>query len=504
MFALGKRCPVPEKLKVLFFAAEAEPFIKIGGLGEVAGSLTRALNTLSESSQQSKFGPVEVRLALPFHGNVQQQNLSLRLEKKFGIHFLGEERPTEVLSCERDGLYVYFIHSPLIPAEESVYSSDPAKDALKYTFFSLAALHLSKELDWLPQVVHLNDWHTALTAYIMRFDPRFAPLFQQTAVLISLHNLPYLGAKLSSLFEGLQLPRPDIPDLPAWARDMPLPLGLYAADHIVPVSPTYAREILTPVHGCGLEGFLRQHRHKITGILNGLDEARWNPATDAFIEQNYDEAHLELKKENKRALQEEFGLPDVSHIPMMGVVSRLDMQKGIDLIPSILPHLSPQGDSAWQLVVLGTGDAQIEKEMQALEARYPQQVRVALRFDRALSHRIFAGADMLLIPSRYEPCGLTQMIAMRYGCVPIAHAVGGLKDTILDDGDGGGQNGYLFHRFTPSAFLRAIRRALRDYAQAEHWRRIQKNGMSRDFSWRASARKYLELYHALYGVRQKA
>ncbi len=500
----GQGCDVPEKRNVLFLAAEAEPFVKIGGLGEVAGSLPRALNALCASKHEVGALQVEVRLVLPFHGGIQRLGLEFRREKRFFVQFLGEELPVEVLSFEADGVVTYFIHSALIPPDSEVYSTDPQEDALKYTFFSFTALQLGEQLGWHPHVVHLNDWHTALAAYLMRFDPNLAPRFQQTVALISLHNLPYMGPRLFSLMEAQQLPRLDSPELPEWARDMPLPMGLYAADHIVAVSPSYAREILTSAHGCGLEGFLRKRRSHITGILNGLDETQWNPAQDAYLVEGYHAPNLEGKLANKRALQEEMGLIQDAQIPLLAVVSRMDTQKGIDLIPSVLQRCTALQHTDWQLVVLGTGDKRIEKMMLDLEKELPQQVRVVLRFDRPLSHRIFAGADILLLPSRYEPCGLTQMIAMRYGCVPVAHAVGGLRDTIRDQGAGNHQNGYLFYRFTPNAFARALSRALRDYGISERWRLVQLNGMQQDFSWSASAHKYLELYQALSRARKRS
>jgi starch synthase len=285
--------------------------------------------------------------------------------------------------------------------------------------------------------------------------------------------------------------------LPWWAEDMPLPLGLLSADHIVAVSPSYAREILTPEYGLGLEDFLRKRSDSLSGILNGLDVHHWDPQVDPYLATNYDEQNLALRPSNKVALQAEFGLEQDTRLPLLGMIGRLEQQKGVDLLPEALRLLIATPAFAgfpWQLVVLGTGDAALEEEVRRLEGEFPRRIRVAIRFDQELSHRIYAGADLLLIPSRYEPCGLTQMVAMRYGCVPLARATGGLRDTVLDYEASPDSTGFLFQDATPQALAEAIGRALSLYSRRKSWLALQRRGMRRDFSWRHSACQYLDLY----------
>jgi starch synthase len=288
--------------------------------------------------------------------------------------------------------------------------------------------------------------------------------------------------------------------LPWWAQDKPLALGLLSADHIVPVSPTYAEEILTPEFGTGLQDFLRGRAGDITGILNGLDMQRWDPQKDEALRANYSAEDLAPRQLNKAALQAEFGLPQQASQPLLAMITRMDYQKGVDLLPEALRLLAStpvQAGRPWQLIVLGTGDFGLEAEMRSIEAEFPRRARAAIRFDPGLSRRIYGGADMLLIPSRYEPCGMTQMIAMRYGCVPVARATGGLRDTIHDDGSSGDSTGFLFEEATAEGLAFALLRALEAYQDTEKWQALQRLGMRQDFSWSRSAQEYLDLYLSL-------
>jgi starch synthase len=281
---------------------------------------------------------------------------------------------------------------------------------------------------------------------------------------------------------------------------MPLPLGLLSADHIVAVSPTYAKEILSPEFGVGLDGFLRSRADSISGILNGIDTSKWNPETDDHLEARYGSKNLDLRTQNKLKLQREFDLEEDAQSPLLAMVTRLDYQKGVDLVIEAVRQLliTPgYASKLWHLIILGTGDPTLEEAVGALVENLPSRLRAVIRFDAALSHRIYAGADMLLIPSRYEPCGLTQMIAMRYGCVPIARSTGGLRDTIKDYGFSNNSTGFLFDEPSPEALLEAIGRAMRIYEDRESWVKIQQRGMGQDFSWIRSARQYLNLYMSL-------
>ncbi|MGE5221239.1 MAG: glycogen synthase, partial [Omnitrophica WOR_2 bacterium] len=286
--------------------------------------------------------------------------------------------------------------------------------------------------------------------------------------------------------------------LPWWAQDLPLPLGLLTADHIVTVSPTYAREILTPEFGSGLQDFLILRKDSISGILNGIDTARWDPSVDSQLPVTFDSQQLPKRQTNKAILQKEFSLAPDLRIPLMGMITRMDYQKGIDLAINALRMLS---DLPWQAILLGTGTRELEEAAQQLQAEFPDRVRAIIRFDPDLSRRIYGGADALLIPSRYEPCGLAQMIAMRYGCVPVARATGGLYDTIKDETLGKDATGFLFKDAVPEALAEAIGRAIRLYPDTYRWIELQQNGMSQDFSWLRSADEYLELYLSVVAKR---
>jgi starch synthase len=271
-------------------------------------------------------------------------------------------------------------------------------------------------------------------------------------------------------------------------------LGLLAADQIVTPSPSYAHEILTPEFGSGLDAFLRHRSGSVNGILNGIDTQCWDPETDAAICARFNRGHLERRAANKAALLAEIGLEAKPEAPLVVMVTRLDTQKGVDLLPEALRQLD---DLPWQAVILGTGLPDLEAQIGALQAEYPRRVRALIRFDQALSRRMYAAGDILLAPSRYEPCGLNQMIAMRYGCVPVARAVGGLFDTIRDWDKSAEGTGFLFDEATPSALAGALRRALLVFRDRDAWRELQRRGMLQDFSWDRSAQQYLELYQSL-------
>jgi starch synthase len=297
-----------------------------------------------------------------------------------------------------------------------------------------------------------------------------------------------MGPDVSAIIEkyGLKLAQTDLPE---WARVMPLPLGLWASDAIVAVSPTYGREILTPEYGCGLDEFLISRGDAVSGILNGLDTASFDPAVDVALGANFSVDTLDKRASNKRLLQERLGLPRDPETPLLATVSRMDVQKGIDMVFSALKMMKK---SKWQAVILGTGDPKLEAEALKLQEALPDRVKVETRYDAGLARQIYAGSDMFLMPSRYEPCGLSQMISMRYGCVPIVRAAGGLNDTVKH-----GVTGFVFEKAHHMALAAAIKSAIKVFAEREKWREIQCAGMAQDFSWENSARKYLELYQSL-------
>ncbi len=494
-------------LKILFLAAEAVPFIKVGGLGDVAGSLPQALRALSVDQNGDECN-LDVRLVLPFHGAIQRRDYVLRPVAKFTVPHASGPIYAEVLETEVNGLRVYLISGPPIPKDAPVYSTDASVDGFKFTFFSLAALELPRQLHWIPDVIHANDWHTAPAIYALNVNGD--PIFDDTVTVLGLHNLPFLGVGAGPAMGGFGLPPASEftrtnsvhtrSALPQWADHMPLPLALLTADHIVAASPTYAKEIFTPEFGSGLEDFLRSRADSISGILNGINTHYWDPEIDSHLAANYTIDTIPARAANKEALVREFGLNPDPHIPLLAMVSRMDPQKGVDLVPEALRQIAsvPEpDDQPWQAIILGTGVPTLEAAVRRLEVDFPDRVRTAIRFDSPLSHRIYAGADALLIPSRYEPCGLTQMIAMRYGCIPIARATGGLRDTIQDHARPERSTGFLFRDATSEKLASAMLRALAVYAEPEKWRSLQRNGMAQDFSWERFARQYFDLYRDL-------
>lgn len=477
-------------MNVAFLAVEAEPFIKVGGLGDVAGSLPPALRNFSD----------DVRLILPLHGAIREQGLLLNDAGSFPLVHKGISENVRIFSYNHRGAMVYFIDSPFIRADLPVYSRDDVEDGWRYGLFSLAALTFLQKLDWHVDILHANDWHTSLAVYALAKTRHAIPVFSQTKSVLSVHNLPYSGSDASYILEEFDLPKSDQLLIPEWSRNAHLPLGLAAADQIVAVSPTYAREILTSEFGSGYERFLRSRGSSVSGILNGINYESWDPSNDPYILNRYDLHTLDIRKQNRDALQRSLGLAVDPDAMLIGLISRMDYQKGIDLLPEALYQMLMIPDQPafhWQLVVLGTGDQKIEREISQLEQDFPSKVRVSLRFDQRLSHQIYASADLLLIPSRYEPCGLTQMIGMRYGCVPLARATGGLLDTICDDDAGDQRNGFLFREATSEALLETIIRVSKYFGRKKIWKNIQHNGMQANFSWDVSAGQYHQLFMEL-------
>ena len=471
---------MPQTINILFLAAEAEPFVKVGGLGDVAGTLPRALRAISNENIK-----LDVRLVLPYHTVIRPDTL-----RPLGIYSIprgSSDVQVEAFEGSLDGMPVYFLNGEPIRASGSVYSSNNKLDGEKYTFFSLAALELPRQINWTPDIIHANDWHTALAAYgnlVRRWDEKT----RRVSSIVTIHNLPFMGPDVSENLEayGLPLAKTDLPD---WARVMPMPLGLWASDAIVAVSPTYAREILHEEFGCGLQDFLMNRTDSLRGILNGLDTASFDPETDSTLAVNFNADSLSLRPRNKAALQERVGLPVNPDVPVLGMVTRMDVQKGVDIA---LKGLRMLGKQNWQLVLLGAGDPRLEAMAKKLQEEMPDRIRVETRYDARLARQIYGGADVFLMPSRYEPCGISQMISMRYGCLPLVHAVGGLHDTVTD-----GETGFAFVEAKVKPFNDAIRRALSLYPNRERWAEMQKAGMALDFSWPHSARQYLELYKKL-------
>lgn len=467
-------------LRILFLASEADPFIKVGGLGDVAGSLPYALQSLGDG--------IDVRLVIPFHTSIRAEGLTLVRETVFTIPHYGREIPVQVFCTDVKGLPVYLISGAPVTGSLKVYDPNPQADGEKYVFFSIAALEMARRLDWRPDIVHANDWHTAAAVYEVR-RMQEDPFWKGVKTIFSVHNLGYMGAEAENALLAYGLPPIQEPLLPEWASRQPMGQALWAADEIVAVSPSYAEEIQTPEYGYGLETYLQANRAKVTGIVNGIDYSLWNPAKDSALESNFDAATLTERARNKAHLQAQFALTEMPDAPLLAMVTRFDFQKGVDIALNALRMVT---DLPWQAILLGTGNAALEEAARLLESNFPNRVAAVVRFDTRISRQIYGGADILLMPSRYEPCGLAQMIAMRYGAIPLARATGGLRDTIADR-----RTGFLFTDASPAVMAATIRRALQAYRSPEAWQNIQRAAMAEDFSWEKSARQYVELYRSL-------
>ncbi|MCC6985710.1 MAG: glycogen/starch synthase, partial [Anaerolineales bacterium] len=350
-------------INVLFLAAEADPFIKVGGLGDVAGALPRELRALSTDELK-----LDVRLVLPKHPAVKAENL--RPVGLFSVARGGSEVGVEAFETSLDGMPVYFIDGDPIRANGSVYSLDAKLDAEKYAFFSIAAIELTRHINFQPDVIHANDWHTALSVYV-NLTKRWEAGAKHVAGIVTLHNLPFMGSDMSAIIEsyGIKLAQTDLPD---WARVLPLPLGMWASDAVVAVSPGYAGEVLTEEFGCGLQEFLSQRRETLSGILNGIDTLSFDPSVDKALGVNFNIETLKLRAENKELLQAKLGLARDPRAPLLGIVSRMDAQKGIDLAISALKTMK---NINFQAVILGTGDPKLEESARELQTLFPEKIK---------------------------------------------------------------------------------------------------------------------------------
>lgn len=476
-------------IKILFIASEADPLIKVGGLGDVAGSLPMALKKIKYKGET-----VDIRLALPYHPVIRQKYPNVEQITAFSIQTSSGPVSAQIHQMELNGLPIYLINGSPIPQDAPVYSLDTRQDGWKYTFFSIAALEMTRHLDWQPDIIHANDWHTAVSVVALARQKQEDPFFANTHSVFTIHNLPFMGAGTEAALDAFGIaPSRDV-RLPIWARQFPLPLGLLYADHIVAVSPSYAHEIMTPEFGCGLEGLIQSRSEVVSGILNGLDTQAWDPSTDKVILNQYSKQDLTPRLANKLTLEQEVGLKPDAETPLLILISRMDQQKGVDIA---IEGLRQTSDIPWKAILLGTGDPNLEQASRRLEVDFPDRVRTLIRFDANLSRRMYSGGDIILMPSRYEPCGLAQMIAMRYGCVPLARSVGGLTDTIRDAADLIRGNGFLFDDPTPEDFSKGLRRAAILFGEKAVWSSLQYQGMQSDFSWHQSAVAYLKIYQSL-------
>lgn len=486
--------PAKKPLKILMAASEGVPFSKTGGLADVIGALPQALAA----------NGAQVTVVLPRYRGTRLENpkariRSLTIPLGSTLHF-----PSILEAPATGSVRWLFVDYPEYFDRDSLYvgagGTDYPDNPERFSLFSRAVIEIAKSV-FTPDVIHCHDWQAGLVPVLMKSVYAADPALAGIPVAFTVHNLGYQG-----VFPADSLARTGLP--PDWFRVDRLEFygqvnflkgALISSDAITTVSRKYAEEIQTPEYGFGLDGVLRDRAESIRGILNGADYAHWDPAVDGFIAANYNVADLDGKRECKRDLLREFGLPDHDlDQPLIGVVSRLTRQKGADLIAEIAQDLLR--DSV-HLVALGTGELEFEKLFLDLASRFPNRVAVRIAYDDKLAHKIEAGADMFLMPSRYEPCGLNQIYSLRYGTVPIVRATGGLDDTI-EDYHGGieGATGFKFAPYTGTALLDCVKRALTIYDDKAAWTRLMRNGMTRDFSWSASAREYVRLYREISGA----
>jgi starch synthase len=474
-------------LHVLFLAAEADPLIKRGGLGDVAGSLPLALKQLDMG--------LDIRVVIP-HYDALNAEYPARYLGSFAISSQDGDVKVDVSVTEVNGLTVYLLGGDPIHASEPVYPRDNAIMSERFVFFSLACLALPDHLNWRVHILHANDWHTAVALHVLRENKGNYTSFHHTHSVLTVHNLPFMGSGSEVALERFFVKPAQNQIMPIWSRTIPLPMGLNAADKIVPVSEGYASEILTPAFGCDLQDFLATRKKDIHGIVNGIDYASWDPLNDAELKFNYSANSIETRQKNKKAIQNEFLLPENELTPLFSIIGRLDRQKGLDIIIDSFDQL---GDSDWQLIVLAFGeDISLRQGFIALQQKHPDRVRFIEEMNLPLSRRLYSSADFLLMPSRYEPCGLAQLIAMHYGCVPVATATGGLKDTITDFSlTPASATGFLASSPDVLHFMEQISLAISVYQDGKVWRTMQRNGMTTNFSWDEPARQYLALYNEL-------
>lgn len=494
--AVTKRCGI----KILIAAAEIAPFAKVGGLADVTGSLPPALKKLN----------CETRLIMPLYGSINRKKYELKKIKN-NIKIISKNKGQKINLWQSHlpggNIIVYFIENKKYFGKKKIYCGNNAE---RFLFFSYAALQLLPIIKFSPDLIHCHDFHTALIPDILKISEN--PFYKNIKTIYTIHNLNYQGKSEIAVLKTGNLSKNSLKTLSRDARDGDINFmvqGILNADIITTVSKTYAKEITTSMYGASLDNILKKRKRDLYGILNGIDIDFFNPQKDQLIKNKYSVVSLDKKTRNKLALQKQLGLPQNKNIALIGFISRLVWQKGIELITSKFSKLN------CQFIFLGTGQLQYEKRLKNLEKKYPRQFKVILGFDEKLAHQIYAGADLFLMPSRFEPCGLGQMISMRYGTVPVVRQTGGLANTVknysplirgaggintpLIRGEGGVKStGFVFKKFDSDALYKELEKALDlFYNKPKIWRQLQINGMKEDFSWNKSAKEYLKLYKKL-------
>lgn len=474
--------------KILFATSEVYPLIKTGGLADVAASLPRALLKLGQ----------DVKILLPAYASVLEKAKSIGIKEVAQLDIEGYSISLKQTRLPGTKVIVWLVDVPeFFEREGNPYCGPDGNDWFDnhkrfYVFARVAELIALDQagLNWQPTIVHCNDWQTGLIPALLSIHPN------HPATVFTIHNLAYRGLFSYQAFAELNLPAAfwHHERLEFYGQMSFIKGGLAFADFITTVSPSYANEIQSPEFGNGLDGLIRYRSDAVAGILNGIDTDEWNPGTDPHLTCNYNRRTLGNKTKNKLALQEELGLTVSSEIPLLGFVGRLVDQKGVDLI---LEQINQLLTLNCQLVILGSGFAHYEKALKQIAEQYPEKIAVTLGYNESFAHRIEASSDIFLMPSIFEPCGLNQLYSLRYGTLPVVHAVGGLRDTVFEqtlESESGKANGFVFHKASAGELLAAIQRAVSLFQQKDRWKQLQLNAMSKDFSWDVSAKEYLAIY----------
>jgi starch synthase len=472
-------------MKVLFAAAEAHPFIKTGGLADVIGALPKAL----------KSAGVDVRVILPKYRGIPEKFTS-EMEHLTEVSVpIGWRNP--YCGIERiiyDGIPIYFIDNEYYYGRDGVYGY--MDDGERFSFYNRAVLECLPAIDFQPDVLHCHDWHAAVIPLLLQGHYRHNPFYSEMRSVFTIHNLLYQGVfPYEVLEELLGLDSSYFGGVEYYGNVNFLKGGIVYSDRVTTVSPTYSEEIRTPYYGYGLDGLLNARADILSGIVNGIDTKSYNPSTDTHIFTRY-RSNLTKKIKNKLALQEELGLPVDANIPMVAMVTRLVDFKGLDLLTRVLDELLDKDDI--QFVLLGTGDESYERWFREAASRYPSKLSSQILFNDALSRKIYAASDIFLMPSKFEPCGISQLLALRYGSIPVVRETGGLNDTVHNyDEESGEGNGFTFSSYNAHDMMYTLRRAISFYKQPKHWKKITKNAFAGDYSWNVSAQQYIDIYNEI-------
>jgi len=484
------------RLKILLVSAEVSPYAKTGGLADVAGSLPKALASMGN----------DVRIAMPRYKTIKSgmnyvTDFPVQLDYNKETCIIRETEAVYSSNGESKSLPVYFVDNYNYFGRDGIYCY--FDDADRYAFFCKAVIEMLPKINFQPDIIHCNDWHTGPICLLLNEQYKKHQFYSNIATVYTIHNLEYQGNFPKEVFKLFNLSE-DIftsEKVEFYGMFSFMKSGLVYSDIISTVSGVYAKEIQTPQYGEKMEGLLQKRSHDLFGIVNGISYEEFNPATDPRVYMNYSLESYKDKRDNKHALQKEMNLP-VRDVPVMGLISRLSGQKGLDLIIEKIDEIMKH---EMQFVLLGTGDEYYETAFKNIKAKYPGKMGVYIGFNATLAQRIYAGSDMFLMPSRFEPCGLGQIISYRYGTIPIVRATGGLAETVIDfDEDNREGSGFSFKEFSSDEMLKAIERALKLYGEKpDTWEQLVKKGMSLDFSWNKSAGKYMDLYYLALGKRSK-